>query len=169
MNNRKLLFATTAIAMIFTLSTGYADLGKGDGAGNGHAHGDLGAAIDDLNTAINDLQDQIDTIGDLGSCTPYLEQMPFAPELVIDDTYPSGSNTLQEINSCPVPYTRTGAVCLASRTSDGGFLQQAGTNYINDGSILACRGSLAAALDDGTVRLISYPICTKVDLVCDGT
>ena len=101
--------------------------------------------------------------GPAPQCTAVLEQMPYDSSLVKDDTYDGKAQAAQRINDCPVPYVRTGATCLAS-VSSGPALRQAGSDVIN--GVPHCRGLIGQA-DSNKLRLISYPICTKVELVCE--
>jgi hypothetical protein len=101
--------------------------------------------------------------GPTPQCTAVLEQMPYDSSLVKDETYNGTAQAAQRINSCPAPYMRTGATCLASVTS-GPALRQSGSDVIN--GVLHCRGLIGQA-ESNILRLISYPICTKVELVCE--
>jgi len=98
------------------------------------------------------------------SCTAVLTQMGFDQSLVKDETFNGTAQASHVVNSCPAPYIRTGATCLASVTS-GSALRQSGLDTSNFG-VLSCRGLIGQA-DSNVLRLRSYPICTKVDLVCD--
>ena len=142
--------------------------GGGDGTGDGHTHNDL----EDLINNISLTPGPEGPAGPAGpaanECTAVLTQLGFTEGLelgveVQDDTYFGKAQALQIIGSCPAPYIRTGATCLASVTN-GPALRQAGSDTIN--GVMYCRG-LIGQLDTNVLRLRSYPICTKVDLVCD--
>lgn len=148
--------------------------GRGAGTGNGHTYSDLQDQIDNISLT----QGPAGPAGPTGptgpagpatnECTAVLTQLGFTEGIelgveVKDETFSGTGQALQTIGSCPTPYIRTGATCLAS-VSSGAALRQAGSDTIN--GVMYCRG-LIGQLDSNLLRLRSYPICTKVDLVCD--
>lgn len=141
----------------------------GNGKGNGHTHANLQSQIDNIQLIPGPEGPQgpggaDGNDGDASNCNVVLTQRGYDANLVKDTNEVNGSNANHVVNSCPLPYTRTGASCLASAAS--GLLRQAGTD-ITASSQLICRGSINSGDSSLFIRLRSYPICMKVELICN--